>query len=127
MSKKRLTTHSHMSHREMGIELFGSVIVRQSLNQERVVSGILSTILRERYVFLTTPSLYTNHAFFYRTGDSVDKGLLKNLLRMLVDLQMYQEVFELEFLRETEILYHAESLRIMRDNEFTVRLSVCNF
>ena len=45
---------------------------------------------------------------------------------MLVDLQMYQEVFELEFLRETEILYHAESLRIMRDNEFTVRLRRCN-
>ena len=43
---------------------------------------------------------------------------------MLVDLQMYQEVFELEFLRETETLYHAESLRMMRDNEFTVSTPV---
>ena len=39
---------------------------------------------------------------------------------MFVDLQMYQEVFELEFLRETETVYRAESLRMIRDTEFTV-------
>lgn len=55
-----------------------------------------------------------------RCGESIDRGLVKNLLRMLVDLQLYQEVFELEFLRETEGVYHAEALRMMRDTEFTV-------
>ena len=34
---------------------------------------------------------------------------------------MYVEVFELEFLNETEVAYHAEALRMMRDTEFTVR------
>ena len=55
-----------------------------------------------------------------RCGESVDRGLLKNLVRMLVDLQMYQGVFEIEFLRETEVAYRAEALRMMRDPQFTV-------
>ena len=31
------------------------------------------------------------------------------------------EVFELEFLSETEVAYHVEALRMMRGTEFTVR------
>ena len=50
----------------------------------------------------------------------MDRGLLKNLLRMLVDLQIYQDVFEIEFLHETEAMYHAEALKMLRDPEFTV-------
>ena len=42
-----------------------------------------------------------------------------------MDLQIYQEVFELEFLRETEAVYRAESLRMIRDPEFTVSLAIC--
>ena len=34
---------------------------------------------------------------------------------------MYQEVFEIEFLRDTEAMYRAEALKMMRDPEFTVR------
>ncbi len=56
-----------------------------------------------------------------RCHESVDRGLLKNLLRMLVDLQLYQDIFEMEFLRETETMYHTESLKMLRDPEFTVR------
>ncbi len=59
-----------------------------------------------------------------RCHESVDRGLLKNLLRMLVDLQLYQDIFEMEFLRETETMYHAESLKMLRDPEFTVRTPV---
>ena len=39
---------------------------------------------------------------------------------MLVDLQVYQEVFEIKFLNETEATYRAEALRMMRDPGFTV-------
>lgn len=60
------------------------------------------------------------HLTCYRCHESVDRGLLKSLLRMLVDLQVYQEVFELKFLHETETTYRAEALRMMRDPEFTV-------
>lgn len=56
----------------------------------------------------------------HRCHESVDRGLLKSLLRMLVDLQVYQEVFEIKFLHETETTYRAEALRMMRDPEFTV-------
>ena len=59
-----------------------------------------------------------------RCHESVDRGLLKSLLRMLVDLQVYQEVFEIKFLHETETFYRAEALRMMRDPEFTVSDSV---
>lgn len=63
-----------------------------------------------------------NHYDYYaRCHESVDRGLLKNLLRMLVDLQLYHDVFEIEFLQETETMYHAEALKILRDPEFTVR------
>ena len=41
---------------------------------------------------------------------------------MLVDLQVYQEVFEIKFLLETETTYRAEALRLMRDPGFTVSL-----
>ena len=37
-----------------------------------------------------------------------------------LSLQLYHEVFELEFLRETETMYHEEALRVMRDSQFTV-------
>ena len=37
-----------------------------------------------------------------------------------LSLQLYHDVFELEFLRETETMYHEEALRVMRDSQFTV-------
>ncbi len=58
--------------------------------------------------------------FYLRSNESIDRGLVKSLLRMFVDLQVYQEVFELEFLKETETMYRAESLRMIGDPEFTV-------
>ena len=39
---------------------------------------------------------------------------------VLCCVQMYSEAFEIEFLLETETIYHSESLRMMRDPEFTV-------
>ena len=100
--------------------------------QRRVVKGILALIHRERcscyenkcmgeigdmanIEFSAPPPPHT-----HRCHESVDRGLLKSLLRMLVDLQVYQEVFEIEFLHETEASYRAEALRMMRDPEFTV-------
>ena len=37
-----------------------------------------------------------------------------------MDLQLYHDIFEIEFLQETEAMYHAEALRMLRDTEFTV-------
>jgi cullin-4 len=87
---------------DMGLELFGCHIIAPDRVQNRVVKGTLSLITKER------------------CGESVDRLLLKNLLTMLVDLQMYSEAFETDFLLETEMVYRTESLHMMRDTEFTL-------
>ncbi|CAI8003654.1 Cullin-4A [Geodia barretti] len=87
---------------DMGLDLFGCHIISPARVQNRVVKGILSLITKERH------------------GETVDRVLLKNLLTMLVDLRMYSEAFETDFLLETETVYRTESLRMMRDTEFTL-------
>ena len=62
---------------------------------------------------------YIKHVFFFalqlimqeRQGEAVDRILLKSLLRMLSDLQIYTGVFEGRFLTATEQLYHEEGQR----------------
>lgn len=51
-------------------------MISQPLVQSRTVDGLLLLIDRERQ------------------GDTVDRSLLKSLLRMLSDLGIYQEAFE---------------------------------
>ncbi len=58
--------------------------------------------------------------YLSRGHETVDRGLLKSLLGMLADLQMYHNIFELHFLQDTETLYHTESLEMLRDTELTV-------
>ncbi|CAB1327449.1 unnamed protein product [Coregonus sp. 'balchen'] len=69
--------------------------------QKRTVDGILEQIERER------------------NGETVDRSLLRSLLGMLSDLQVYKESFEERFLMETNRLYAAEGQRLMqeRDND----------
>lgn len=49
-----------------------------------------------------------------RRGETVDKALLKNILRMLSSLQMYHSSFEKLFLQQTEDFYRAESSRYLQ-------------
>ena len=69
-----------------------------------------------------------------RYGDMVDRSLLKSLLRMLADLQIYKDAFEKKFLSATEKLYAAEGQRLINEMEipqFLVhverRLKVCAY
>ncbi|CAG9137007.1 unnamed protein product [Plutella xylostella] len=82
---------------DMGLDLFRHHIAMNTLVQTRTVDGLLVIIERER------------------GGDAVDRSLLKSLLRMLSDLQIYQEAFEHKFLQATERLYAAEGQRLMRE------------
>ncbi|PZC81372.1 hypothetical protein B5X24_HaOG212824 [Helicoverpa armigera] len=61
---------------DMGLDLFRHHIAMNTLVQTRTVDGLLTLIERER------------------GGDAVDISLLKSLLRMLSDLQIYQDAFE---------------------------------
>ncbi|CAH1639944.1 unnamed protein product [Spodoptera littoralis] len=82
---------------DMGLDLFRHHIAMNTLVQTRTVDGLLTLIERER------------------GGDAVDISLLKSLLRMLSDLQIYQDAFEHKFLQATERLYAAEGQRLMRE------------
>ena len=61
---------------EMGLEIFKIHIISNQSVQTRTVDGLLFVIDKERQ------------------GDTVDRSLLKSLLRMLSDLGIYQEAFE---------------------------------
>jgi cullin-4 len=84
---------------DLGLELFRMHVVTNPVVQSRIVKGILHMIERER------------------SGEAVDRLLLKSLLRMLCDLQIYQEAFETGFLEATEALYHAEGQHLIQEQE----------
>lgn len=50
-----------------------------------------------------------------RNGETVDRTLLKSLLRMFSDLQIYKEAFEQKFLMATKHVYQAEGQRKMQE------------
>lgn len=83
----------------MGLDLFRSHIAMNSTVQKRTVDGLLMLIEKER------------------NGDAVDRTLLKSLLRMLSDLQIYQDAFENNFLIATKNLYQAEGQKKMQELE----------
>ncbi|KAL5004108.1 hypothetical protein ScPMuIL_017564 [Solemya velum] len=94
-----LQNSSVMSIWDMGLDLFRSHIVGHILVQARTVDGLLQFIERER------------------NGEAVDRQLLKSLLRMLSDLQIYQDAFERKFLDATDSLYAAEGQRLMQERD----------
>ncbi|XP_055919720.1 cullin-4A [Eupeodes corollae] len=84
---------------DMGLDLFRTHIALNSLVQKRTVEGLLLLIEKER------------------NGDAVDRALLKSLVRMLCDLQIYSSAFEDKFLIATKQLYQAEGQRKMQELE----------
>ncbi|XP_071163258.1 cullin-4A-like [Mytilus edulis] len=94
-----LQTSSVMSIWDMGLDLFRSNIVGHHIVQNRTVEGLLQLISRER------------------SGEAVDRQLMKSLLRMLSDLQIYHDSFEKKFLEATDRLYAAEGQRLMQERD----------
>lgn len=84
---------------DMGLDLFRKYFMIHTLVQTRVVEGLLMLIEKERQ------------------GDQVDRILLKSLLRMLTDLQIYNRAFEQKFLQATERLYGIEGQKLMQELE----------
>lgn len=79
--------------------MFRLHIISNHLVETRTVDGILLLIEKERH------------------GETVDRGLLKNLLRMLSDLQIYQHAFETKFLEATDRLYAAEGQQLKQERD----------
>ncbi|KAG8452124.1 hypothetical protein GDO86_004064 [Hymenochirus boettgeri] len=85
--------------RDMGLELFRNHVISDKLVQSKTIDGILKLIEQER------------------SGEAVDRSLLRSLLGMLSDLQVYKDSFEVKFLEETNCLYAAEGQRLMQERE----------
>ncbi|KAH0517543.1 Cullin-4B [Microtus ochrogaster] len=85
--------------RDMGLELFRAHIISDQKVQTKTIDGILLLIERER------------------NGEAIDRSLLRSLLSMLSDLQIYQDSFEQRFLEETNRLYAAEGQKLMQERE----------
>uniref|UniRef100_H2ZFM0 Cullin-4 n=2 Tax=Ciona savignyi TaxID=51511 RepID=H2ZFM0_CIOSA len=75
---------------DLGLDLFRENVLSRENVRERCISGLLSLIKRER------------------SGDTIDRSLLRNLLSMLGDLHIYHSMFEKRFLKETEESYSLE-------------------
>ncbi|XP_001515026.2 cullin-4A isoform X1 [Ornithorhynchus anatinus] len=84
---------------DMGLELFRTHVISDKLVQSKTIEGVLSLIEQER------------------NGETVDRSLLRSLLSMLSDLQVYRDSFEHRFLEETNCLYAAEGQRLMQERE----------
>ncbi|XP_048827558.1 cullin-4A [Brienomyrus brachyistius] len=84
---------------DTGLELFRTHIVSDHAVQSRTVDGILEQIERER------------------NGETIDRSLLRSLLSMLSDLQVYKDSFEQKFLMDSNRLYAAEGQRLMQERE----------
>ncbi|XP_008308129.1 cullin-4A isoform X1 [Cynoglossus semilaevis] len=84
---------------DTGLELFRTHIVSDTVVQKRTVDGVLEQIELER------------------NGETVDRSLLRSLLGMLSDLQVYKNSFEERFLVETNRLYAAEGQRLLQERD----------
>jgi cullin-4 len=94
-----LQNPSVLSIWDMGLDTFRRCILTHQLVQTRTVDGTLMLIEQERH------------------GDQVERSLLKSLLRMLSDLQIYREAFEKKFLAATEKLYSAEGQSLVQERD----------
>ncbi|KAK0048820.1 cullin-4A [Biomphalaria pfeifferi] len=94
-----LQNSSILSIWDMGLDLFRQHIISDKVVESRTVDGLLKLIERER------------------NGEAVNRQLLKSLLRMLSDLNIYQKAFEKKFLEATEMLYAAEGQRLVQERE----------
>ncbi|CAF3396164.1 unnamed protein product [Rotaria sp. Silwood1] len=90
---------------ELNQDLFRCHIMQNSTISNRCINGLLKLIEQER------------------RGETIDRSLTKNLIRMLIDLRLYKKDFEPIFLQSTEELYHNEGRQLIQTLELSQYLS----
>ncbi|PQM40606.1 cullin-3A [Prunus yedoensis var. nudiflora] len=82
---------------ELGLNLWRDNIIRSSKIQTRLLNTLLELVLRER------------------TGEVINRGLMRNIIKMLMDLgpSVYQEDFENPFLEVSAEFYRGESQKFI--------------
>eukprot|EP00191_Tetraselmis_sp_GSL018_P019609 CAMPEP_0177587888 /NCGR_PEP_ID=MMETSP0419_2-20121207/5910_1 /TAXON_ID=582737 /ORGANISM="Tetraselmis sp., Strain GSL018" /LENGTH=773 /DNA_ID=CAMNT_0019078005 /DNA_START=166 /DNA_END=2484 /DNA_ORIENTATION=+ len=94
-----ISTSSVKSLFDMGLQLFRTHLASCSEVQSNTVTGLLQLIEAER------------------KGETVNRGLLKHLLRMFSSLGIYTECFESVFLEQTAQFYSAEGELYLSQSE----------
>ncbi|CAK9293703.1 unnamed protein product [Gordionus sp. m RMFG-2023] len=84
---------------DLGLELFHKHIMSVTDILNRTIESMLKIIEKERH------------------GENVDRTLLKNLIRMLLDLQMYTSSFQPAFIKATDDLYDREGRQYINELE----------
>mmetsp|Transcript_1741 Transcript_1741/g.2670 ORF Transcript_1741/g.2670 Transcript_1741/m.2670 type:complete len:801 (+) Transcript_1741:58-2460(+) len=84
---------------DMGLQLFRRHLGDCPEVERKTVSGLLAMIEKER------------------SGETVDRSLLKNILRMFTALSMYGDSFEKPFLEATTSFYSVEGIRYMQQTD----------
>ncbi|CAF2141394.1 unnamed protein product [Rotaria magnacalcarata] len=90
---------------ELNQDLFRRYIMQNSIVSNRCINGLLKLIEQER------------------RGETIDRSLMQNLIRMLIDLHLYKKDFEPLFLQSTEELYHNEGRTLIQTLELSQYLS----
>ncbi|KAK3278080.1 Cullin-4 [Cymbomonas tetramitiformis] len=93
---------------DMGLALFRQHLERCFRVPKKVVQGLLLLVEKERQ------------------GETVDRSVLKSLLRMFTSLQMYTESFEKPFLAETTAFYGSEGMRYLQQTDLPEYLQHCD-
>lgn len=93
---------------DMGLALFRQHLERCFRVPKKVIQGLLLLVEKERQ------------------GETVDRSVLKSLLRMFTSLQMYSEIFEKPFLVETTEFYRSEGMRYLQQTDLPEYLQHCD-
>lgn len=82
---------------DMGLQLLRKHLLLHDKVLSRLVEGLLQLVMRERQ------------------GEAVERRLLASLLRMLLDVSLYEEFFQRPFLQQTEAFYREEGDRLLAE------------
>lgn len=102
-----LTSSPTRSLFDMGLQLFRAHLGRHPEVERKLVDGLLALIDAER------------------NGEAVDRGLLKELLRMTSNLAMYGDSFQWPFLDRSARYFTAEGERLIQDLDTSAYLEHC--
>lgn len=101
MDRTYVTNNNKTPVHELGLNLWRDNIVRSPKIRDRLLDTLLELVQRER------------------TGDIINRGLMRNITKMLMDLgtTVYQDDFEKPFLDASAIFYRSESQQYIQTSD----------
>lgn len=103
MDRVYVVHHNVPTVYDLGLKIFRDTVARAPKIKDRLLKMMLSLVYKER------------------TGEPINRGLLKNITQMLIDLginsrSVYEEDFEKPFLEQSSTFYKVESQEFIGSN-----------